>query len=160
MSISFSVLAFRIESCDPFVRAASGTSRIMGSLTGLFGFTSTAITLASGTSSEISSIRFGISSTLRMVTPVRFSPGRARLSISPVSTASLPVVKTIGIVEVAVFAARAEAAPPTPPTFILNSIRYITEHWEANSYWTNTASLSAIVLMICVGRIFIKIGII
>jgi hypothetical protein len=84
----------------------------MGSVPAFFGFTSTAIILASGTSSEISSIRFGISATLRMLTPVMLPPGRARLSTSPLSTGSLPVVKMIGIVSVAVFAARADAAPP------------------------------------------------
>jgi hypothetical protein len=32
----------------------------------------------------------------------------------PAATGSLPIPNTIGIVEVAAFAARAEASPPTP----------------------------------------------
>ena len=49
----------------------------------LFGFTSRAITLAWGTSSDSSSSRLGISSTVRMLTPVRLPPGRARLATRP-----------------------------------------------------------------------------
>ena len=44
-------------------------------------------------------------STLKLVTPVRFPPGRLRLATSPSPTGSLPTSKTIGIVVVAAFAA-------------------------------------------------------
>ncbi len=80
----------------------------MRSAFGLFGFTSRAITPAWGTSSESSSSRLGISSTARMLTPVRLPPGRARLATRPAPTGSAPMTKTIGIVEVALFAASAE----------------------------------------------------
>ena len=44
----------------------------------------------------------------RMLKPVRLPPGRARLATRPAATGSLPTMKTIGIVEVAFFAASAE----------------------------------------------------
>ena len=69
-------------------------------------------TLASGTNSESSSSRLGISSAVRMVNPVRLPPGRAKLATRPFSTGSVPVSKTIGIVKVAVFAANAGEVPP------------------------------------------------
>src|SRR5204862_7972770 len=69
-------------------------------------FTSNAISLTSGTSSEISWRRLGLSSTAKKVTPVRLPPGRARLATRPSATGSPQPVKTIGIVEVAAFAAR------------------------------------------------------
>ena len=43
-----------------------------------------------------------------MLKPVRLPPGRARLATRPAATGSLPPRKTIGIVEVALFAASAE----------------------------------------------------
>jgi hypothetical protein len=46
------------------------------------------------------------------VLPVRLPPGRPRLSTKPSSTGSAAAVKTIGIVDVAAFAANAGAAPP------------------------------------------------
>src|SRR4051794_2173068 len=83
----------------------------MRSAFALVGFTISASTLAWGTSSDSSSSRFGISSTLRIPTPVRLPPGRARLATSPRSTGSL-AEKTIGIAEVALFAACAAGGPP------------------------------------------------
>src|SRR5437762_14091822 len=74
---------------------------------GLPGLTSRAISLACGTNSDSSSTILGNSSTARKLTPVRLAPGRARLATKPGSTAS-PTLKTIGIVEVALFAASAE----------------------------------------------------
>jgi hypothetical protein len=49
-----------------------------------------------------------------VLTPVRLPPGRARLVTSPFSSGSSPLRKTIGIVEVALFAASAEN--PAVPT--------------------------------------------
>jgi hypothetical protein len=46
-----------------------------------------------------------------MVLPVRFAPGRLRLATNPDATGSRPVLKTMGIVVVAAFAASAAAAP-------------------------------------------------
>ena len=85
-------------------------SIMMRSAVGLFGFTSRAITLAWGTSSDSSSSRLGVSSTVMMLTPVRLPPGRARLATRPTSTGSPTPMKTIGIVEVALFAASAAGA--------------------------------------------------
>jgi hypothetical protein len=75
----------------------------------LFGFASRAIIPARGTSSDSSSSRLAvIPSSPSWLTPVRLPPGRARLAISPSLTGSPPCLKTIGIVEVALFAANAE----------------------------------------------------
>jgi hypothetical protein len=104
-SISLSLPAFRIGRCTPLARAASCTSRITRSLWGLFGLTSRAITLVWGTSSDSSSSRLGCSSTNMPLKPVRLPPGCARLATKPSATGS-PAEKTIGIVEVAFFAAR------------------------------------------------------
>ena len=80
-------------------------SRLSVSAAGVVGFTSRAMTVAVGISSCISSSRFGPISTSKMLTPVRLPPGRFRLVTSPNSTGSNPTAKTIGIVEVAAFAA-------------------------------------------------------
>ena len=47
-----------------------------------------------------------------MLDPVRLPPGRARLATTPAPTGSPRAVKTIGIVEVALFAVHAEGGPP------------------------------------------------
>jgi len=52
----------------------------------------------------------GISSLAMTLTPVRFPPGRARLATRPSLTGSPPPKKTIGVVEVALFAARIAVA--------------------------------------------------
>src|SRR5262245_41230883 len=91
-------------------------ARTTRSVCGLSGFTSSAITLAFGTSSEMSSSRLACSSTTRRLNPVRFPPGRARLPTKPLSAGSSPLVKTIGIVEVAPFAARGARPPPLAPS--------------------------------------------
>ena len=93
------------------MRAASCTSRIVRSAFGAsLGFTSSAIRLDWGTSSESSSTHFGVSSGVMYVTPVTLPPGRARLATKPSVTGSPLPVKTMGIVEVAFFAGRAD--PP------------------------------------------------
>ena len=68
------------------------------------GFTSNAITWTWGTSSDSNWSRLGLSSRSKMLKPVRLPPGRARLATRPAATGS-PPTKTIGIVEVAPFAA-------------------------------------------------------
>jgi hypothetical protein len=81
------------------------------SVVGWFGFTSRAITLAWGTNSDSSSTRLEFSWSAMLLKPVMLPPGRARLETRPIPTGSPTPVKTIGIVEVAVFAARAAACP-------------------------------------------------
>jgi hypothetical protein len=90
VSISLSLLAFRTWSCNPFVRAASCTSRMTRSAVALFGFISRAINPARGTSSDSSSSRLAVSSSAIKLTPVRLPPGRARLATSPSLTGSAP----------------------------------------------------------------------
>src|SRR5215472_16579119 len=106
-SNSFSVLALKTWSCTPLAPAAACVCCTVGSALGLLGFTSRPITLAGGTSSDISSSRFGVSSNVRLLIPVRLPPGRARLVTRPRSTGAA-LEKTIGIVTVAFFAARAQ----------------------------------------------------
>src|SRR4051812_30983870 len=89
------------------VAAAASASFASDSAFGLLGFTSKAIDVAPGISSRNSPSRLAISEDDNMVTPVTLPPGRRRLATKPDSTGSLPLVKTIGIVEVAAFAARA-----------------------------------------------------
>ena len=91
------------------MRAASCTSLMMPSVFGLFEFT---ITPACRTISDSSSSRLGINSSMRKLTPVRLPPGWARLATRPAATGSPPIMETIGIVEVALFAASDERSPP------------------------------------------------
>jgi hypothetical protein len=56
--------------------------------------------------------RFGSTSVVRTLTPVRLPAGRLRLATRPSSTGFGTPVKTIGIAELAAFAAAAEAVPP------------------------------------------------
>src|SRR6266567_746237 len=53
----------------------------------------------------------GATSMFKLVTPVRFPPGRCRLATSPSWTGSVAVSKTIGIIAVAAFAATVEGVP-------------------------------------------------
>src|SRR2546426_2341148 len=57
------------------------------------------------------SIRLGTSSVVRLDTPVRLPSGFARSLTRPAATGSGTTVKTIGIVDVAPFAARAATSP-------------------------------------------------
>jgi hypothetical protein len=75
----------------------------------LLGFTGNAISLTRGTNSESISMRLATRS--RLLTLVRLLPGRARLATKPNPTGS-PLAKTIGIVEIALFAANAGEVPP------------------------------------------------
>ena len=75
--------------------------------------TSKPIIPAWGTNSDTSSRRLGSRSAGEKAKPVRLPPGRGRLATKPNSTGSPTLVKTIGIVEVARFAATAGAVPAT-----------------------------------------------
>ena len=66
-----------------------------------------AMILAVGIASRSISKSLAPTSTLRMVAPVKLPPGWFRLATKPICTGSLVVVKTIGMVAVAAFAALA-----------------------------------------------------
>ena len=72
--------------------------------------------VAAGSNSRSSSSRFCPTSTFKLVTPVKFPPGRFRLATRPSATGSLAVSNTIGIVAVAAFAATDEGLPPAAIT--------------------------------------------
>src|SRR5262249_57749105 len=72
---------------------------------GLRGFKSATIMLAVGSSSCNRSKCFGPKPAIKLYTPVRLPDGRLKLSTRPISTGSVPVKKTIGVVLVAAFAA-------------------------------------------------------
>jgi hypothetical protein len=76
----------------------------------MFGFTSTPIVVAVGTSWRSSSSRLAPNTLAKKITPVALLPGRLRLATRPSRTGSPPCVNTIGIVVVAVLAAN-----PDPP---------------------------------------------
>ena len=92
---------------------------------GCFGFASTPIVVALGTSWRSSSSRFAASTLNRELTPVTLPPGRLRLATRPSAIGSPPVANTIGIVVVAALAAiaarsvarrsRSPAADQIPP---------------------------------------------
>ena len=67
---------------------------------------------AFGISSRNMPSRLGPRSPVTMLTPVAFPPGLLILETNPIFTGSLPTEKMIGVVEVALFAASAEVAPP------------------------------------------------
>jgi hypothetical protein len=71
------------------------------------------MTLICGTNSDRSSNRFDIRSLEIMLKPVMLPPGRAKLGTKPLSTGSLPVIKTTGIAEFAIITARIETSPLT-----------------------------------------------
>src|SRR5262245_47547761 len=74
---------------------------------------STATVVAVGTKSRRSSILLASVSVIYKFTPVAFPPGRLRLATRLNFTGFLPTINTIGIVEVAAFAASAGGSPPT-----------------------------------------------
>ena len=90
------------------MRAATCRPVDQVSALGFVGLTSAAIVVAVGTTSCSSSNIFGTISTFSKVTPVRLPPGRFRLATRPICTGSAIVVKTIGMVVVAAFAAIAD----------------------------------------------------
>ena len=81
-------MELKVEVCE---RAAFGGFRLRARQMGLVGLTSRAMMVAVGTNSCSSSSRFGPTSTLSVVTPVRLPPGRLRLATRPASTGSAPV---------------------------------------------------------------------
>lgn len=81
-------------------------AEMIGLLTGLFGFESAAGCATLGHASLSTSSRFALSSGRKNVEPVKLASGLARFDTSPVATASPLMAITIGMVEVACFAAR------------------------------------------------------
>ena len=75
--------------------------------------------VAEGSNSRSSSSFFCPTSMFKLVTPVRFPPGRFRLATRPSVTGSVAVSNTIGIVAVAAFAANDEGLPPAAITATL-----------------------------------------
>ena len=67
------------------------------------------MTLAVGTNSCSSARRFGASSALKLLTPVRLPPGRFRLATRPSLTGSKPTKNTIGMAVVTALAAMVAA---------------------------------------------------
>jgi hypothetical protein len=65
-----------------------------------------------GINSLNSSRRFDSSADDMRLMPVTFPPGRLMLSTSPILTGSPSITKTMGILFVAAFAARADCSPP------------------------------------------------
>ena len=87
--------------------AAACASLVSESVLRLFGLTSVANRTALGSSSSISPSRLAASSELSEVIPVTLPPGRLKLVTSPISTGSVPTLKTTGIDMVAALAASA-----------------------------------------------------
>ena len=106
-------------------RAAASTSlNVVSVVEGLAWLTSTATRVAAGTSSRRSSNRFAANSPLRRLIPDRLPPGLARLATRPSRTGSSGAMKTMGIVVVAAFAAKAGglfAAAITATRLLTNS---------------------------------------
>jgi len=87
-----------------------------------------AIVFTEGSKSRRIPNRFAISSALSKVAPVIFPPGRLKLATKPIATGSEAFMKTIGIVTVADFAAKAEAGLPPAA---------MTETWRRTNSATN-----------------------
>src|SRR3954470_13711757 len=74
---------------------------------GLVGFARTKMLAMEGTNSRNNPIRLGRISALSELMPVALPPGLFRLATRPIATGSVPTWKTIGMVDVAAFAANA-----------------------------------------------------
>jgi hypothetical protein len=72
--------------------------------------------IALGNNSRSNCNSFGPSSTVKLAMPVRFAPGLLRLATRPNATGSPPETKTIGMVAVAAFAAKAAVVLPAAIT--------------------------------------------
>jgi hypothetical protein len=90
----------RMAMLGPVTRTAACMSLNSISTFGLFGFTRKVITLVFGTNSRKNCSRFAPRSAAKFVTAVTLPPGRLRRATRPSLTGSLPLTKTIGIVEV------------------------------------------------------------
>src|SRR5215475_6441861 len=90
---------------------------------GLAGFVSAAMMVADGTASCSSSTRVGHASRFKFLMPVTLPLGRLMLATRPIFTGSAAVEKTIGIVMLPAFAARAEGPPPAAITATLRLTR-------------------------------------
>jgi antitoxin (DNA-binding transcriptional repressor) of toxin-antitoxin stability system len=99
--------SFGIVACD--------SSRIT-TFDALSGFQRNAARETDGITSFRSSSRFGLRSGPRIVLPVILPPGRAKLAINPARTGSPIEIMTIGIVVVAICAARAAVEPNSTMT--------------------------------------------
>ena len=90
----------------PLRRAACWPSESVRSAVGLFGLTSNPMIRRLRNEFGQQFEPLGASSTAMKLIPVMLPPGRPRLATRPASTGSPPPINTIGIVEVASFAAR------------------------------------------------------
>ena len=106
-SRSRSMLAFTTTSCRPSVGAAARRSAMADGVAGNAGSARTPNRAALGINSRSNCNFFGANSAVKLALPVAFAPGRLRLTTRPNATGSPPVVKTIGMVVVAAFAASA-----------------------------------------------------
>ena len=119
------VLAVNTSSRMPSAWAAVCNVSVKAFAFGLPGLMIRPNVVAFGTRSRSSPSCFGPSEDATIETPVRLASGRLRLLTSPNSTGSLPLTKTIGIVDVAAFAVCAGGRPPavkiTDTFFAINS---------------------------------------
>src|SRR6516225_3373722 len=114
----------------PSERAAASMSFVIAAEPNTRGSVRYAIVVAEGAISRNSPSRLPVSSEERVVTPVILPLGRFRLATSPHLIGSLAIEKTIGIVEVAFFAAKIVGA---------ESSATITATWR----WTSSAASGA-----------------
>src|SRR5262245_12302769 len=104
--ISLFVLTFKVLVFNPILEAAASTSRAMTPATGLVGSTKTPNSVACGSSTRRSSRRFAVNSVARKLIPVALPPGCAMLATRPILTGSSLTEKTIGMVLLALLAAK------------------------------------------------------
>ncbi len=114
--------AAHFVSLQPYLEQLGGLFHLPGRFRWfmeLSGLKRTPIRCARGKISFSSSSRFALSSGLKMLDPVIFPPGRARLATKPNATGSPLVTMTIGIVVVAFLAARIAGDPAVSMTSTL-----------------------------------------
>ncbi len=112
-SNSPSLVTFKTSSFRPSVAAAVCASRVWLRAMGLEWLARSATDRTPGSISRSRSSRFPSRMEAESITTVMLPPGRLRLSTSPSSTGSKPIVKTVGIVDVAALTARGTGVPPT-----------------------------------------------
>ena len=118
-----------VATSRPSVRAAACTSPISSTVAGLPTLAMIASRRRPGTTSRKSSSRLPARSVDWSDSPVTLPPGRARLATKPVPTGSAAAAKTIGMIDVACFAARTTGVPEVTMTSTLSR--------------TNSAAISA-----------------